>query len=509
MAPKVGDRYNGREVLQGNATGRPSIDASDIVSEISSKSGGFRARLATALKPKSSPKPRNRLTKRQDPNASFPVSRPNTQGAVSYNQRGQASGKQKTTMLDKQTGERIDHTTMLHSLGLHESSDSLPGDLKPVVSKALSDHNMRMLGTLPPKIWSRIAGYLDLYEASSLAFSCKLLRSRIGEKPWHLLNYPENRRERIRFLVQMDSRLPNHLLCSVCGRYHLRTQRGQETLKPTNILNPLYRCPKASDQLQKPPRTRLAPGRTLPFTFVQLATRAVRYSPHYGISCDSLDRRWKQPDSDWLHQTRYHVSNGHLLVRMVSQSFAPPGLPPRGQRLLLYWREDWTPHFSVCAHWRDGELMSVCKCALSHIPKPLDTAGPMGAARSIATRRHRPNPMVVLCPHCQVMRRCPKCPTEYLVQVKLVEDNSDPSQLFKYAIVVTRWSDLGDGTSPWNPEWAACNGGKDLDSFKTIGKRAISGIFESHFTGETIPGQRILSLNPKNEDKGEAGNNWY
>ena len=107
------------------------------------------------------------------------------------------------------------------------------------------------------------------------------------------------------------------------------------------------------------------------------------------------------------------------------------------------------------------------------------------------------------------MRRCPNCPTEYLVQIKLVEDRTDPVKMFKHAIVVTRWSDLGDGTSPRSPQWAACNGEIEYDSFKTLGKRAISGIFESHFTAEFIPGQRILSLNPKNERKGEAGHRWY
>lgn len=144
------------------------------------------------------------------------------------------------------------------------------------------------------------------------------------------------------------------------------------------------------------------------------------------------------------------------------------------------------------------------------------------------------------------MRRCPRCPTEYLIEIKVVEDAEDRSAdgrgtgRFKRAIVVTRWSDLGDGRVPWEGEWAACNEDEEkekrtdgdgagaggvkeekqekqeeeeqeerYDSFSRIGNRAISGVFESHFTAEAIPPQRILSLNPKGIERGEDGHGWY
>ena len=106
------------------------------------------------------------------------------------------------------------------------------------------------------------------------------------------------------------------------------------------------------------------------------------------------------------------------------------------------------------------------------------------------------------------MRRCPECPTEYLVELKFAEDKNDPLNRFKQAIAVTRWSDLGDGLSPYSDEWAAINGNVEFDSFKAIKKRTISGIFESQ-SGVAIPGQRLMSLNPKNEKFGEDGHNWY
>jgi len=107
------------------------------------------------------------------------------------------------------------------------------------------------------------------------------------------------------------------------------------------------------------------------------------------------------------------------------------------------------------------------------------------------------------------MRRCPECPSEYLIEMRMQEDKTDPTQLFKQAIVLTRWSNLGDGSSPASPEWAAIKGDGTFDSFTALGRRAISGIFESQFTVEQIPPQRIVSMNPNKENLGEAGHNWY
>lgn len=183
------------------------------------------------------------------------------------------------------------------------------------------------------------------------------------------------------------------------------------------------------------------------------------------------------------------------------------------QRHLLYWREDYTPYFSVCAHWRDGELMNTCKCALSHIPPPKETiVKQLQKGPQLVSSLRNPNVFITLCEKCRPMRRCPECPTEYLIELKLVEDKTDTDRLqrFKQAIVVTRWSDLGDGSSPESPEWNACvtETGAGFDSFKALSRRGLSGIFESQ-SGVTIPGQRMLSLNPQNEKLGEDGHNWY
>jgi hypothetical protein len=204
-------------------------------------------------------------------------------------------------------------------------------------------------------------------------------------------------------------------------------------------------------------------------------------------------------------------------MRVISQTFATPALTPSAQRLLLYSREDYWPYFSACAHWRDGELMPVCKCALEHIPRPRETAGLQGLEHKVKDRwqgsRFDPNALTSLCGFCRPMRRCPQCPSEYLVEVKLSEDKSDPrGTVFRQAIVVTRWTDLGDGTTPAGLEWGAVNGVRDdYDSFthQHYAKRGIASIFEAAFTADTLPGQRVISMNPKKKKLGESGHGWY
>lgn len=99
------------------------------------------------------------------------------------------------------------------------------------------------------------------------------------------------------------------------------------------------------------------------------------------------------------------------------------------------------------------------------------------------------------------------------MELKLAEDKEDPVVRFKQAIVVTRWCDFGDGTSPYGPEWCAINGlevedRETYDSFALMGRRALSGIFEAQ-NGITMPGQRMMSLNPKMVKLGEEGDDWY
>lgn len=411
---------------------------------------------------------------------------------------------------DAQTGERKDHTEMLHSLAHRESAESLADRTQALFMGIPPQPAPEFFARMPRAIWTRVVELLGLADKASLALSCKPFRDFLGPEVWTCLNTEENREARTEFLGHLDEQLPDHLLCFPCGIYHIRTQKGQEMLRPTNVSNPLFNCPNIYNAENKVSRHRITVGRALPFPFVQLILRAQRYSKDHGIAIDSMSRRYKDREVEWTHQTRYVVVNNHLLVRVISSAFAEPALPPAGLRRLLYSHGDnYTPYFSVCAHWRDGNLMPAVKCALSHLPKAPEGSGLQGTAAKVQYHFHRPHPIVTLCSECRPMRRCPECPTEYLIELRVQEDKSDPSKLFKHAIVVTRWSDLGDGSSPKSLEWAACNGDAEFDSFTALGKRAISGTFESQFTVDHIPGQKMISMNPDKVKLGESGHDWY
>ncbi|KAL2074045.1 hypothetical protein VTL71DRAFT_7823 [Oculimacula yallundae] len=416
---------------------------------------------------------------------------------------------------DEQTGERRDDTDLLHGLAHHESHDSLDSLNALKIQDEWRPPGERDIASLSVRLWGKIASFLPVGDQAALAMSSRTLLSRVGAEAWWELEKEENRKEKLSFLIKLDEQLPGHLLCFSCATYHVRTQRGEESLKRANVLNRVYYCPMVGRPGHVQPRARITPGWNMPFTFVQLVMRGSRYGvATHGIPVNELSRRWKDPNSEWTHQTRYYIHKGHLLMRVMSKSFAGPKLPPSGQRHLLYSREDYTPYFSACAHWRDGELMNVCKCALSHIPENrLTTSQQLKQGPMIKQNLLRPNPIVSLCSRCRPMRRCPECPSEYLVELKLAEDKEDPMVRFKQAIVVTRWCDFGDGKSPDGVEWAAINGleveGREpYDSFAMMGRRAISGLFEAQ-NGVTMPGQRLISLNPKGEKREDDDEDWY
>ena len=413
---------------------------------------------------------------------------------------------------DKQTGEVIDHTEMLHTLAHTETKEQVPNYV-PLGAEEGTESGEGVVDKLPPPIWQRILPQLSIADTASFALTCKAFQKLAGTESWTelALSDERDRSQRLSFLPRLDRQLPNHLLCFDCGVYHLRIQRGQESLKMANVHNPVYECPNVTNPKKIYPRIRLTFGRVLPLTFLQLAMRAHRFSLDYGIKIDSMSRRYKDKEEvgTWSHQTRFASVNGHLLMRVMSQTFVEPGLPPAGERHLLYSREDFVPFFSVCPHWRDGVLMTNVKCAIRHIPKPPKGSGLNRVAQDVKLHFHPHNPIVTLCSECRPMRRCPECPTEYLIELKMTEDKSDPTKLFKQALVVTRWSDLGEGTTPFTPEWSALCGAEGFDSFKAMGKRAVCGKFEAEINSDVIPGQNMLSMNPEKQKLGEAGHEWY
>jgi hypothetical protein len=416
-------------------------------------------------------------------------------------------------VLDKDTGERKDLTDMMHAFTYNDALDSVD-EVSHAPEEVYYDPDKpdgtAMLGAVSPEIWLHVAEYLSAIDVAHLSSTCRTMFTRLGLQPYKLLLDPVNRPHRLNFLLAMDHKLPRHLFCFPCAQWHLRIQPGFETLKPHNVLNPLFECPNFTNNLLPPPRIRISEGRTLPFAFVQLVRRHWAFGHEYGVSHESLARRWKDPYTPWSHESKYHVTDkGHVLMRVKSQAYVEGGMTMAGKRMLLFSRDDYTPYFSVCNHWKNGVLTSVPKCALDHIPVP-EVNVVSNIKDRIAPRKAVGN--VPTCQKCRPMRRCPECPTEYLFELKMVEDKtvkSNGAERFKQALVVTRWSDLGPGRSPVDKEWSAITGeNEEYDSFQEIGRRAISGIFESAFT-DTTPGQRIITMNPKNVKANEIGGDWY
>lgn len=418
-------------------------------------------------------------------------------------------------VLDKDTGERKDLTDMMHAFTFNEALDSIEEatlDDAPIYDPSKPD-GTSMLSGISPEIWLHVADLLTPLEVANLSSTCRTMYTRLGRQPYKLLVDPKNRQYRLKFLLAMDHEMPHHLFCFPCAQWHLRIQPGLETLKPQNVLNPLFECPNGTNILLPPPRIRISEGRMLPFAFVQLARRAWQFGPDYGIRHQNLGRRWKDPYSDWSHESMYHVTDqGRVLMRVKSQCYVEGGMTTPGKRMLLYSRSDYTPYFSVCSHWKNGVLTSIPKCALDHIPFVAESEMYIHLQLKEKIAGKKATGLVNLCSRCRPMRRCPECPTEYLFELKFVEDKSVRNhgpERFKQALIVTRWSDLGNGRSPDDAEWAAISGENEhYDSFLEIGRRAVSGVFESAFT-DTIPGQRILSMNPKKVKADDIGGDWY
>ena len=426
----------------------------------------------------------------------------------------------KSETLDKDTGERKDLTDMLHAFSYTDAAEPVVKSAEPAAFEydISRPDGSALLSRLPVDIWALVADYLSPLDVAHLTMTSKTTYHRMIRILNPLLRDPLNRHDRQTFLLPMSPKLPGHLFCFPCTTWHVRTQPGRESLKPSSVLNPLFNCPNSTNNLFPPPRLRLAEGRTLPFIFVQLAKRHWSNGPTYGIPIDSLARRWKDSESPWRHETKYHIhTNGHFLIRIKSSVYVSPGMTPAAKRLLLFSRGDYTPYFSVCSHWRSGILTSIPKCALDHIPVPQVNALAQIRAQKV------PGP-VTLCSTCRPLRRCPDCPTEYLVEIKLVEDRTVRGggvERFKLALEVSRWSDLGVGESPEDREWAAVTGGKvergneevgeehgTYDSFKEIGGRGISGVFEGAFS-ETVPGQRVESMRPGKGGGDVDDDGWY
>ncbi|KAI9724270.1 MAG: hypothetical protein M1828_003694 [Chrysothrix sp. TS-e1954] len=298
-----------------------------------------------------------------------------------------------------------------------------------------------LMTTLPTELLLNIARYLDPFAAAHFCFSNRELSRRLGPECYPALDDPENRDAKLRFLSLMDISMPDHLLCPQCTTFHFR-QHHSRALKADAIAHrPVVQCPRSLHA----PTARITADRKLRFLLAHSVMRSHRLGPKFGLPVQSLRHAWTTDISAWTcaykwsHKLRAIIDQDHLIIRVTSRATVQSNLTLCQKRLLLYSREDYSAMYSTCPHWTHGAtLASICRCALCHIPP-----GP-GA---------RPPSQ---CAECRPLRRCTECATEYLVEVKLREDKSHPDQ-FRHAIVVTRWTDLGDVKDQNSEEWYAAS----------------------------------------------------
>lgn len=324
---------------------------------------------------------------------------------------------------------------------------------------------------LPSEVWHMIASYLPSESAASLALTSRTMRLYLGTTYWQRLSSEDNRAKRATFLEHMDDQLPDHVLCYRCAKYHYRRNREREHWTQEYH----HACP-ISEIGTGPQMTKY---RVFPTELYQLTMRAHFYGVNFGIPLSALNRRWtsESSESGWRHHSRCAILDNHLFVKVQSIHWVEAKMSPSELRIVI--AERYGERFAHCKHI--GQTFDrFCRCAVRHV-------------RVSGIRASD-------CADCRPLRRCAQCPTEYLVEIKLLEDRNalDPLTRFRHALVVSRWSDLGNG-SVASPEWLACNSaGDDQPRWTTSGwnsarQRTIRSKFEAHL-GRRVPEVPALEL---------------
>ena len=327
----------------------------------------------------------------------------------------------------------------------------------------------RALLRVPTELWLLIVDSLDPCSAASLACVNRQTSRLLGAEVWKALNEPSNRSHKVRFLQFSEHAFPKHVLCHACGIYHPRRNFGkdhrllQSTTITTSAKNSVAQNCARSELI---PSVRLTFDVALPFTLAHLVTQRQRHgnSSEWGIPLSVLSKSWSPAISDWtttaewFHRAKFVIDKrGHLLMKVSSTFWTAADLTDCERRLALSCRKDYTANYSTCPHEALGSrLFRICECALGHIPSTKSSLsgskGPKGTPFTPPQRMGAGG-----CATCLPLFRCLVCPTEYKIGVQLKEFRIGRGALaFRHAIVVTRWSDLGDAWAPYSPEWRAC-----------------------------------------------------
>jgi len=299
--------------------------------------------------------------------------------------------------------------------------------------KPITSTNHNFLEWFPAEIWLKIASLLSPISTVNLALSCHYFAFLVKYQRRLQLQCPRLRFQRIEFLRCLEINYPRALLCSSCVTFHTRKSRWsvfdrRERLNPKH-----YRFAKGNCIENSESASILRKG-DLDWWLVQLVMRYSRFGPAYGVRLFTL-RVGVGPGRSgyWAHNTFAAIVNGRLLIKIISQ-------------VLFHARPDFRYH---CKAWQDKKYpLPTC----NHLEySPSLTAACWSAISSqdmtlAPTARRR---------FCSRLYRCQWCPSEYQVECRLGSELPGFRIGRKDSVLmVSRWVDIGDGSSPQCPEWA-------------------------------------------------------
>jgi hypothetical protein len=322
--------------------------------------------------------------------------------------------------------------------------------IEPSINR-LGIFDPNIFNKLPPELWLDIIEFLSPASAASLTYTCRWMYNQYGERPCSILKLPGHEQDKLELLSYLDADLPKHRLCHPCAIFHRRKSLGAEQKEvKANYGGCWIGCERRAGE------TKLGTGYSLTWPSIRSVMRACRFGPEYGMSLDVLARVWENDDG-WKHRAEPSIVNGRLLMKV--QSALPVDWATESifkNRISDIMRHSWL-----------GCLQEIVKCALHHIRS--DESYTIGDC------------------FCKSLRRCPECPTEYMIETKRISNisgdmrKSMEARGVQHVLIVTKWMDYGEGKSPLSPEWqalATCNSFSPLDQISTCDIRNIRSRFE-------------------------------
>jgi hypothetical protein len=225
-------------------------------------------------------------------------------------------------------------------------------------------------------------------------------------------------RERQNFLLLLQKQLPDEIFCFYCQIIHSpdKTEADKigkvgdfgKTGKSALLLRP---CSKAN-------RAYNAHYTGLVFSQVQLAMKRHRQGLDPSEQLKKLSRISHaefKGDHTYLLTTNIRIISGKLWLRAQHWIMLP--------KTKLNW-PTLRQRIPVCCHWTEDDLyygqIDPIACRVSHKLK-------------------------FACEDCAGMHSCDKCATEIQINAKKLEG--------RHAVVVTVWKNLGEGETPFDPNW--------------------------------------------------------